>query len=137
MSVKTEKQIERDFFEFVKKSALAGAISGTVYRKDMRPPNSEKEDIIVKFLAGLDRQIQSGIVVLNIYVPDKSVKALGRKAEDIKRIGQLQELLQSFIETNDSTEYDIESDVTPKTLEAEGIEQHFIYARIKFKRITV
>lgn len=133
---KTEKQIERDFFEFVSKSELAKAITGKVYRKGMRPTDSDKEDIVVKFLSGLDEQVQSGIVVINVYVPNIVIRNTGAKVEDIERIGKLEELIISFVENNDSNEYDLSRDGTPKSLEADGIEQHFIYARIKFKRIT-
>ena len=137
MATKTEKRIERDFYEFVTKSELAKAISGKVYRKGMRPSESDKEDIVVKFLSGLDEQVQSGIVVLNIYVPNKTIRNRDAKAEDIKRIDELEELVISLIEGNDSNEYDLERDGTPKSLEVEGIEQHFISVRIKFKRITI
>lgn len=133
---KTEKHIERDFFEFVNKSELAKAITGKVYRKGMRPDNSDKEDIVVKFLSGTDEQVQSGIVVINVYVPDVVIRKTGAKVENIGRVEELEELIISFVEDNDSNEYDLSKDGTPKSLEAEGIEQHFIYARIKFKRIT-
>jgi hypothetical protein len=133
---KTEKQIERDFFEFVSRSELAKAVTGKVYRKGMRPDDSCKEDIVVKFLSGLDEQVQSGIVVINVYVPNRVIRKTGKKVEDIERVGELEELILSFVENNDNNEYDLSRDGTPKSLEAEGIEQHFIYARIKFKRIT-
>ena len=104
MATKTEKRIERDFYEFVTKSELAKAVSGKVYRKGMRPPESDKEDIVVKFLSGVDEQVQSGIVVLNIYVPDISVRSRGAKVENIKRIDELEELAVSFnkIQTNNN-----------------------------------
>ncbi|WP_337793650.1 hypothetical protein [Phocaeicola plebeius] len=137
MATKTEKRIERDFFEFVSNSELAKNISGMVYRKGMRPVGSDKEDIVVKFLSGIDEQIQSGIIVLNIYVPDTTIRSTGAKVEDIKRVEELEELALSFIEENDSTEYELSKDGTPKSLEAEGIEQHFIQVRIKYRRITI
>lgn len=137
MATKTEKRIERDFFEFVSNSELAKNISGMVYRKGMRPVGSDKEDIVVKFLSGIDEQIQSGIIVLNIYVPDTTIRSTGAKVEDIKRVEELEELVLSFIEENDSTEYELSKDGTPKSLEAEGIEQHFIQVRIKYRRITI
>ena len=135
MATKTEKRIERDFFEFVSNSELAKNISGMVYRKGMRPVGSDKEDIVVKFLSGIE--IQSGIIVLNIYVPDTTIRSTGAKVEDIKRVEELEELALSFIEENDSTEYELSKDGTPKSLEAEGIEQHFIQVRIKYRRITI
>lgn len=133
--MKTEKQIERDFFHFVKNSDLASKISGKVYRGGMRPTGSDKEDIIVKFLAGLDLQIQSGVVVVNIYVPDISIP--DRKVENMARIGELQGSLLEFMKNNNNTEYLIETEATPKTLRAEDIGQHFIYSRLKFKRLAL
>lgn len=133
--MKTEKQIERDFFNFVKNSDLATKITGKVYRNGMRPISSDKEDVIVKFLAGLDLQVQSGVVVVNIYVPDISIS--NRDVENMTRIGELQEALLSFIRDNKNSEYLIETDVTPKTLEAKDIGQHFIYSRLKFKRLAL
>ena len=133
--IKTEMQIERDFYSFVKNSDLGKAIKGKVYRPEMRPANATTEDLIVKFLAGLDEQVQTGVVIFNLYVPDIP-HADGRMVPDKNRIGKLEELLLAFVETAGGTEYWLETDTTPKTMRNEEIEQHFIYARIKFNRIT-
>ena len=136
MAVKTEQQIERDFFVFVKNSALGKSIKGKVYRSEMRPNDATSEDLIVKFLAGIDEQIQTGVVIFNLYVPDIPYMADGRKVIDHARIGVLQELINSFVNDNPDTEYWMQTDTTPTTMKNEDIEQHFIYTRIKFKRIT-
>ena len=47
--IKTETQIERDFYSFVKNSDLGKAIRGTVYRSEMRPTDARD--------GGFDRQI--------------------------------------------------------------------------------
>lgn len=133
--IKTEIQVERDFYSFVKRSKLGKAIKGSVYRSDMRPANAQTEDLIVKFLAGLDEQVQSGVVIFNLYVPDIP-HADGRKVPNKNRIGELEELILAFVETAGGTEYWLETDATPTTMRNEEIEQHFIYARIKFNRIT-
>mgnify|MGYP000476335987 FL=1 len=133
--IKTETQIERDFYSFVKNSDLGKAIKGKVYRPEMRPANATTEDLIVKFLAGLDEQVQTGVVIFNLYVPDIPYTD-GRMVPDSKRIGELQELILSFVETAGGTEYWLSTDATPTTMRNEDIEQHFIYARIKFNRIT-
>lgn len=133
--IKTETQIERDFYSFVKNSDLGKAIRGTVYRSEMRPTDATTEDLIVKFLAGLDEQVQTGVVIFNLYVPDIPYTD-GRMVPDRKRIGELQELILSFVETAGGTEYWLSTDATPTTMRNEDIEQHFIYARIKFNRIT-
>ena len=133
--IKTEMQIERDFYSFVKNSDLGKAIKGKVYRPEMRPANATTEDLIVKFLAGLDEQVQTSEVIFNLYVPDIP-HADGRMVPDKNRIGKLEELLLAFVETAGGTEYWLETDTTPTTMRNEEIEQHFIYARIKFNRIT-
>ena len=48
--MKTEKQIERDFYLLIKQSNLGAAIRGSIYRSEMRPADATSEDIIVKFL---------------------------------------------------------------------------------------
>lgn len=136
MAVKTEQQIERDFYSFIKGSRLGEAIKGGIYRSEMRPNDANTEDLVVKYLAGIDEQIQSGVVILNIYVPDIAYRD-GRKVIDHKRIGELQELVNEFVNSNDNSEYWMQTDTTPTTMKNEDIEQHFIYVRIKFNRITV
>lgn len=102
--IKTEMQIERDFYSFVKNSDLGKAIKGKVYRPEMRPANATTEDLIVKF-AGLDANsaVQTGVVIFNLYVPDIP-HADGRMVPDKNRIGKLEELLLAFVETA-GTEY--------------------------------
>lgn len=134
--IKTEQQIERDFFSFVKSSTLGKGIKGTVYRSEMRPDDATTEDLVVKFLSGLDEQVQTGVVVINIYVPDVAYQQTGRKIGDKKRIGELQELIRSFINDSDNTEYWMQTDGTPQAVKVEDIEQHVIYARIKFQRLS-
>lgn len=132
---KTEIQIERDFYQLIKNSRLGAEIRGTVYRSEMRPADATGEDLIVKFLAGTDEQIQRGTVILNLYVPDINFKD-GRKVADKKRIGELQAMILDFIETCDDTDYLIASDGTPYSTMNPDIEQHLIVARIKFQRIS-
>lgn len=132
--MKTETQIERDFFMFIKNSPIGASIRGDIYRSEMRPANAVTEDAVVKFLAGYDAQIQSGIVLLHVYVPD-IVRTDGHKVADKTRIGEIEESIIDFVRNNDETEYLIETDGTPySTLNVE-IEQHLVVARLKFQRI--
>jgi len=134
MSAKTEKQIERDFRSLILGHELGKSIRGSVYYSEMRPADAKTEDLIVKFLAGLDEQIQTGVVIINIYVPDISYQN-GRKIEDKSRVADLEELILRFVDELTDTEYRIETDGSPKSTQIEGIEQHLIYARIKFNRL--
>lgn len=133
--IKTEEEIERDFYSFVKNGSLGAAIKGTVYRDGMRPANAETEDLIVKFLTGLDEQVQSGVVILNLYVPDK-VRSDGSKVIDHSRIAELQKAIRTFVDDNEDTEYWLQTDTTPTSMMNEELEQHLIYARIKFYRLA-
>lgn len=133
--MKSEKNIERDLFAFVKESELAAAVNGDVYRLGTRPDNSTKEDIVVKFISGTDGQIQRGIIVLDVYVPDIKITS-GKLVENMQRIEVLENLIYSFLQDCNTTEYLYSLDATPKSLEAEEIGQHFIYARIAYQRIS-
>lgn len=135
-AVKTEQQIERDFFIFIENSPLGKAIKGDVYRPEMRPADAQTEDLIVKFYTGIDGQIQVGTIIIDIYVPDIPFGKDGRKVADMERIGELQELIQQFVNENENTEYLMETETSPYTMAVEGIEQHCIKARIKFNRLA-
>ena len=135
MAVKTEIEVERDFYSFIRNGSLGNAIRGEVYRPDMRPANAKTEDLIVKFLAGLDEQIQTGVVILNIYVPDAK-NTDGRMVRDAARIGVLQAAIRDFVDKNDDTEYWMETDGTPTSMKNEEIGQWCVTARIHFRRIS-
>lgn len=133
--IKTEQEIERDFYTMIKSSELGTEIRGGLYRDGMRPDNSTEEDLIVKLLSGDDEQVQEGVIVINLYVPD--IPNGSRKVKDLQRIAELQSCIRSFINDNENTEYLMSSDGTPKSMLNEDINQHLIVARIKYKRITV
>lgn len=133
---KTEMQIERDFFLLVKQSPLGQAIKGAVYRSEMRPADAATEDLVVKFYTGMDGQVQTGTVIFDIYVPDVPYGKSGRKVSDKQRIGELQELIQSFVNDSTDAEYLMYMETSPYTVEVEDIEQHCIKTRIKFNRLA-
>lgn len=136
MGTKTAEEVERDFYSFVKNGDLGAAIKGTVYRDEMRPANAETEDLVIKFLTGLDEQVQSGVVIFNLYVPDKLNSKDGRKVIDHSRVNELEKAIRDFVEKNENTEYWLQTDTTPTTMTNEDIGQHLIYARIKFYRLA-
>lgn len=133
--IKTEQEIERDFYTMIKSSELGAAIRGGLYRDGMRPDNSVEEDLIVKLLSGDDEQVQEGVILINLYVPDISDGK--RNVKDLGRIAELQSVIRSFIHDNESTEYDLSADGTPKSMLNEEINQNLIVARIKYRRITI
>lgn len=132
---KTEKQIEKDVFRIIRDSELKAVIGGVVYRDGMRPKNATTEDIVVKFLTGIDGQEQSGVVLVHIYVPDiKSPSGDGELVPNITRIDLLEEKANSLLSSLEDTEYLFEKDGTPRSYPADGIDQQFINVRIKYRR---
>lgn len=132
---KTEIEIERDFYSLVEHSPLKSAIHGKVYRRGQRPDNANTEDCIVKYLGGIDEQVQRGTVVLNIYIPYITYKD-GRRGEDLSRIGEIQSAVNDFISGIDSTDYYITKETTPQSYQLEDIEQTVIAVRLKFQRLN-
>lgn len=134
---KTEKQIEKDVYRIIKESGLKDIIGGSFYRAGQRPKNAASEDVVVKFLTGIDGQEQSGIVLIHIYVPNiPSVTNDGEFVENIARIDELEEVINGIIAGLEDVEYLFEKDGTPKSWPAEGIEQHFINVRLSYRRKT-
>lgn len=136
MAIKTEQEIERDFFAMVRQSSLGRSIKGGIYRSEMRPNGAISEDIVIKLLAGTNGQIQRGIITLNVYVPDVPYLNDGRNVPNHSRISELQGLVNEFIAGQSATEYQTTPDEMPRTESAEEIGQHYIYTRIHFKRIS-
>lgn len=132
---KTEIQIERDFFQFVKESPVADILHGGIYRRGQRPYNAHTEDCVVKFLSGIDGEIQSGTVILNIYVPYITYRD-GRKGEDLQRIGDIQQTVEDSLCNSIFNEYYIVKDGTPRTYQEDKIEQSIIAVRIYYKRLN-
>lgn len=132
---KTGSQIENDVFQAIKQSEVAQAIGGTIYKSGMRPTNATEEDAVISFLTGLDGQIQTGVLNLNIYVQDID-NGSGQLVKDAARCRELEVAANTFIQAMTPGEYRFKLDNIVQTFKAEGTSQHFINARIKFQLAT-
>lgn len=135
MSLKSEKAIEKALWTHISNSVLLSAqnkVNGNAYRGEMRPDDSTKEDIVVKFLSGIDSQFQTGVLVVNIYVPDITPKGYKRKVGNSARIEAIEDLLNQAFASEDA-EYHWYIEQTPIILESE-IGQHIISARVRYNR---
>lgn len=135
---KTSEDIEADVYRILKESALKKAIGGQVLRDGRRKKGATTEDAVVKFLSGIDGQEQFGVVLIHIYVPNKAFSDDGELSKDTPRIRELQRVVNSVIanDFDNNTEYVFEKDGTPQSYPVEGIEQHFINVRLKYRRKT-
>lgn len=134
---KTGKQIQGDFYRLLRGSAIASSISGSVYRNGYRPRDSRKEDVIVSFTAGLPEQFQSGVMTVNIYVPDIDPNKDGIMMENGQRTEELEALAKEWIEDLciSQTEYDITLHQTIYTDEASEISQHFVVVKLRYQSL--
>ncbi|MDL2310130.1 hypothetical protein LJC39_03325 [Parabacteroides sp. OttesenSCG-928-B22] len=135
---KTGQQVEDDIYGMVKNSPLALLINGEVYKFGMRPKDSTKEDAIVKFVQGYDNQIQSGTVVVNLYVPDFDPYENGVLVRDIERCTELEVVANEWAEslTAEKSNYKFKKAQTIYTQEEPEINQHFVSIRLRFRLTT-
>ena len=132
---KTGKQVQGDIYQLLKGSTLSSMISGDVYRNGYRPRDSRLEDAIVTFTAGLPEQVQTGVVTINIYVPDIDPYENGVFVEDGERTAELERLAQDWVDsiTAEVTSYLFKLQQTIYTEEEEEIKQHFVVVKLSYK----
>lgn len=132
---KTSKQVQGDIYRLLKDSALCSMISGDVYRGGYRPRDSHLEDAVVIFTTGLPDQIQTGVVTVNIYVPDIDPYQNGVLVEDGERTETIERLAQDWVDglTTDRSCYKFKLQQTIYTEEEPNIHQHFIVIKLKYK----
>lgn len=132
---KTAKQVQGDICQLLKDSALCTMISGEVYRNGYRPRDSRKEDAVVAFTAGLPEQIQTGVVTVNIYVPDIDPYDNGVWVEDGERTERMERLAQEWVDslTAEVSCYKFKLQQTIYTEEEAGIKQHFVVVKLKYE----
>ena len=130
---KTGKEIQDDFYQMLVGSSLASAVSGQVYKNGYRPRDSKAEDVIVIFTTGFTDQIQSGVVTLNIYVPDVDPYDNGVLVEDGARTLAIEKAAAAWVETvAGSTEYRLRLQRTITTEYEEQIHQHFVVVQLRY-----
>lgn len=133
---KTAKDIQTDFYTLLKGSDLAAMVNGIVYRDGFRPRDSKKEDIVIIYSAGEDDgEIQSGIVALNIYVPDILPYKNGTMVENAARTAKIERAAQEWYESIRGVmpEYIFRLYNTIHTTADEDINQHFVVVQVKYR----
>ena len=131
---RTSKQIQGDIYRFLQGSALSTMISGKVYRNGMRPRDSVKEDAVVTFVTGAISDVQSGVVVVNIYVKDIDPFCNGVLVEDSRRTEEIELAADQWVEslTCAISDYKFRLAQTIQTFEEPAIKQHFVSVRLRY-----
>ena len=132
---KTSKQVQGDIYQLLKDSTLYTMISGEVYRQGYRPRDSRKEDAVVIFTTGLPNQIQTGVVTVNIFVPDIDPYDNGVWVEDGERTERVERLAQEWVDslTTEVSCYKLKLQQTIYTEEEAEIKQHFVVVKLKYE----
>lgn len=108
-------------------------VRGGIYRNGTRPFDSKGEDVIVSFLSGRDGWdgfSQSGIVNVNVYVPNIEF-GMPYLVKDVSRCEELEEQLLSILETHKTGDFLLETDGTPTTF-ADG-DFNVVNIRVKYR----
>ena len=132
---KTASEIESDLYALINSSALKATITGQIYRAGYRPLNAKTEDAVISFLTGLDAQIQTGVLMVNVYVADID-NGSGVLVKNGVRCRALEILANQIIHGFTPGEYKYTLGGIIQTLPAEGINEHYVNARIKFELAT-
>jgi len=130
---KTSGQIEEYVYVLINGSSLKTDIRGNIYRPGLRPDNADTEDLVIQRPIGTANQVQIGIVNINVYVPN--ITSNGANVKDVDRCVEIEVLMNSFFESLSDINYDFSLDEMISTEKAEGIDQYFVNARLKFKTI--
>lgn len=131
---RTAKQVQTDIMSMLNGSDLVSGINGSVYRNGYRPRDSRAEDIIVTFTTGLPDEIETGIVTLNIYVPDIDPYGNGVLVEDGARTDEIERLAQKWVDSLSASmsDYIFKLQQTIYTETEPDIHQHFVVVKLKY-----
>lgn len=132
---KTGGEIELDLFDIIRNSEISQLIGGDIYLKDTRLRNSKEEDAIVSFLSGIPGQIQTGVVVVNIYVEGVD-NGGGSLVKNTNRCTFLEHRMNELISSIKPTDYKFSLDGTIQTYRVENLDTYFVNTRIKFELKT-
>lgn len=132
--IKTGKQIQGDIYTMLRNSKLARSLNGGVYRSGFRPRDSRKEDAVVIFTTGTADEVQSGVVTINIFVPDIDPDGNGTWVENGRRTEQIEVLAQEWFDslTADKSNYKFSLNQAITTDAEEAIRQHFVVVRLNY-----
>src|SRR5688572_11465347 len=81
-------------------AALTAALTGSVYKTDGRPINSDKEDIVIGSLPINNEQLQQAVMNINIHVPNLDLLLNGvqdKTKPNLKRLKELTALVIGII----------------------------------------
>lgn len=132
--IKTAEEIKADFRNMLKGSDLANRITGGVYPEGSRPRDSVKEDAVVILTAALSGEIQSGVITVHIYVPNKDY-GRGYLEKNWERVVEIESLARTWVEslTAGKSCYRIKLQQTISSQGDENTQQHYVVVCLSYE----
>lgn len=133
--MKTGEEVECDVIAMLRESGIVASINGGVYHAGDRPKDSRKEDVTVAFVAGIPGEIQTGTILVSVYVPDLDHFSRGAYGKDGTRCNELARLLDSWADTLtcDRSSYRFRRENAVVTEPEPSIRQHFVVLRLGYE----
>ena len=133
---KTASEVINDLFKVIKSSPISKEVAGSVYKAGQRPLNSLKEDIVINFLTGTADQIQTGVVNVNVFVPNID-NSSGNTVCNTSRCRAIESKMGGWVDgLEDFDGYRLSLDEMIRTMPYEDGKQHFVNVRLKFDYLT-
>ena len=132
--IKTGSEIENDVIGLLNDSSLKEAVAG-IYADGMRPVVSGAQEAVVSFVSGTNGQIQSGMIDVNVYVPDTDAGS-GRPVKNRVSCARLEKRLAEVAGRLGMAGYEFSAGDTIRTVRAETGNEHYVNLRLNFKRTT-
>lgn len=134
---RTGQQIITDVIALLRGTSLADEIGGGIYREGTRPLNSTAEDMVVIFTTADAEQFQSGVVTLDVYVPDTVAGEDAVPVTDSARCEEIEVSAQRTVAelTARKSNYLFKLRDAIHTQRDEEIGQSFVVVRLGFKYI--
>lgn len=135
MAELTSKQVQGDIYRLLKNSSLARNLSGEVYRSGMRPRDSRQEDAVVIFTSGLSEQVQTGVVTVNIFIPDTDGSGTGVSEENGQRCEEIEKAAAAWVKslTAEKSCYRFKLQQTIYTEAEPETQSHFVVVKLKYR----
>lgn len=131
----TSRQVQGEVYRLLRLSPMAGALSGGVYRAGLRPRDSRREDAVVVFTTGLTGEVETGVVTINVYVPDIDPRADGVWVEDVRRTEQVERMAAEWaasLTAATTGNYLFRLSGAIETHEEAETRQHFVTVRLRY-----
>lgn len=133
--MKSDIDIKDALYTFLKGTQLAKEVTGTICKRGVRDPKSEKEDIVLKVVANVVGQKQESTIYVNVYVQDDYISTHAQNEEKTSRLRELSQLCLFELETFrlDDARVKLEEQ---RIIEAGNDKEHVISNKLNYKLIN-